>query len=357
MQYQTQVNRGEPPQTTPGQNPYLRWDWEEEMRAFWDAAGLTGRQQPAFAPVLAKYFVDKVLSLPMDMISLVRAWRRDRRTCARLAELGMVPRSMAPTTAEPPVLTSPLQLQQTMERHLQHQKAHPSSASLQTQAQLRGEGHTPCPTFADPCELVGKVRCDIRAMDAVYSETENAVWVACGGADERIYLYDALRGQCLRTFPTGHDGPSSAKRRPARSSVKNAADTTTITLLAFHPDQPRLLAAADVDMQVRVWDTQAGTLLRRWAVHTASITALIFARAGPLKDRLLSASMDHTMRVWSMQEPKTCTLSINANAPFLALALRDNGQVLITAHSRGALRLYKTRTMTLIKHVQISELK
>ncbi len=57
------------------------------------------------------------------------------------------------------------------------------------------------------------------------------------------------------------------------------------------------VATAGVDQIVRLWDARTGQVLRRWLGHRAAVRALQFVDA----TRLVTASDDHTARLWSLE--------------------------------------------------------
>jgi len=71
-----------------------------------------------------------------------------------------------------------------------------------------------------------------------------------------------------------------------------------ISALCFSADSKRLLSGAiELDNEIRLWDLETGSLMRKFKGHTSSILSISF-----LKDDkyFLSVSADETMKLWSI---------------------------------------------------------
>lgn len=66
-------------------------------------------------------------------------------------------------------------------------------------------------------------------------------------------------------------------------------------LLAKFAPQGGIFATAGGDNAVKIWDTETGVLSRTLTGHTSTIRCLTWSLDGSI---LVSASMDHTCRVW-----------------------------------------------------------
>jgi hypothetical protein len=99
--------------------------------------------------------------------------------------------------------------------------------------------------------------------------------------------------------------------------------------LVFHPTEP-LLAAAGEPFVIDVWDTTTKALLRRMRGHQGYISSLAFSPDGK---RLISGSMDHTVRVWDWRLGEELLLLRNKNYAALCARFSPDGLLLATTDS------------------------
>jgi hypothetical protein len=99
--------------------------------------------------------------------------------------------------------------------------------------------------------------------------------------------------------------------------------------LVFHPTEP-LLAAAGAPFVIDVWNTTTKALLRRMRGHQGHIVSLAFSPDGK---RLISGSMDHTVRVWDWRSGEELLLLRNKNYAALCARFSPDGLILATTDS------------------------
>lgn len=193
--------------------------------------------------------------------------------------------------------------------------------------QLRGHEHVvECALFAPvnayPAirELAGLKVCPVCLSSSLYTNFQQppaandtrakspGVYVATGSRDKTIKLWDALSGQCLRTF-VGHDN--------------------WIRALVFHPTGKYLLSASD-DKTIKVWDLVNGRCTKTVEAHSHFVTCMAWGRAvtGGNKEMangdgsagkearrinvLATGSVDQTIKVgrFSTALDKSCKLTL-----------------------------------------------
>jgi WD40 repeat protein len=103
--------------------------------------------------------------------------------------------------------------------------------------------------------------------------------VAVGGSDAGIYLFQATDGKFVRAMAAGH--------------------TSSITALAFHPNNT-LLVSASKDRTVRLWNPANGQLYKALEGHTAWVQGVTFFAQST---RLASVGADQSVRLWDLSEP------------------------------------------------------
>ena len=113
------------------------------------------------------------------------------------------------------------------------------------------------------------------------SDNENWNWIASGGLDHKIRVWDLHgAGQKLQISIGEEEGAIAAK-----GSVYALAATQSI------------LASGGPESIIRVWDTRTGKSIRNFVGHTDNIRHILAARDG---DTFVTASSDRTIKIWSM---------------------------------------------------------
>lgn len=109
-------------------------------------------------------------------------------------------------------------------------------------------------------------------------------WIASGGLDRKICLWDLSgSGQKLSIEVAEDDGATG-----------NSKDKGSVYALdATH----NILASGGPESVVRVWDPKSGKRITKFVGHTDNIRDIMISRDG---ETLMSASSDHTVKIWSM---------------------------------------------------------
>ncbi len=105
-------------------------------------------------------------------------------------------------------------------------------------------------------------------------------WVASGGLDRKISLWDLNGGGRRLEIDVGEEDNTSAK-----GSVYALAAT------------PTLIASGGPESVVRVWDSRTGKRITKFVGHTDNVRDILVAQDG---ETILTASSDQTVKVWSM---------------------------------------------------------
>lgn len=116
-------------------------------------------------------------------------------------------------------------------------------------------------------------------MKRVASPGSNENWVASGGLDRKISLWDLNGGGKKLEIPVGED------ENTAKGSVYALAVT------------PNIIASGGPESIVRVWDSRSGKRITKFVGHTDNVRDILVAEDG---DTILTASSDQTVKVWSM---------------------------------------------------------
>jgi WD40 repeat protein len=104
-------------------------------------------------------------------------------------------------------------------------------------------------------------------------------WLATGGEENTVQIWDVGSGRELRPPLRGHTGEVYA--------------------VAVSPDG-RWVASGGEDSTVKVWDCRnAFRLVRSFRGHTGLVSSLAFS---PDSGRLVSGSRDHKVKVWDVSK-------------------------------------------------------
>jgi WD40 repeat protein len=183
-------------------------------------------------------------------------------------------------------------------------------------------------------------------------------WLAAGSADQDITVWDPATGSRLTTL-TGHLAPVIALAVPEKGDwIASAAHDRTARLwdpltgdcravLTGHTDRLTALAAstflasAGQDCSVRVWNPSTGTCRHVLQGHTNWVAALAIAADGSW---LASGGGDSTVRVW---DPVTgaCRHVLHGHTGIVcALAADSDGRWLASASHDNTVRIWDPTT-------------
>jgi len=112
------------------------------------------------------------------------------------------------------------------------------------------------------------------------------------------------------------------------------------------------VVSASADGTVRLWDVLSGELLQRLTQHTGSVTALALryqspseqGSGGPAVEFVVSASCDHTVRLWNVFTEQSEAELRGHRQAVLALAVLRDGRI-ASACADGSIRLWGPPTM------------
>jgi WD40 repeat protein len=153
-------------------------------------------------------------------------------------------------------------------------------------------------------------------------------WLATGGADNKIRLFDAESGKEVGTL-AGHQGSTFVL--PAKPGLADFGSPTGsggwVTALAFSPDS-KSLASGGWDDMVRIWDPSTGQQIRRLDAHQSNVSAIAFSSDG--KRLATRGGLDGVVRVWDPATGKEIQRWEGFSRRSAALAITpDNQNVVI----------------------------
>ncbi|TDZ25296.1 WD repeat-containing protein 48 [Colletotrichum orbiculare MAFF 240422] len=107
----------------------------------------------------------------------------------------------------------------------------------------------------------------------------SANWVASGGFDRKIYLWDLNGGGQTLEIDTKGD---------------EVAEKGSIYALSVGHN---IMANGGPESVVRLWDPRSGKRVTKFVGHTDNVRGILLNEAG---DKVLTASSDHTIKLWSV---------------------------------------------------------
>jgi WD40 repeat protein len=214
---------------------------------------------------------------------------------------------------------------------------------------------------------------DVRqfTFDAIAPESVPAVattadgrWLATGGSDGQIKLFDLSSGQAARTL-SGHTAAVTSLKFSADGAklfstsldksirawqVADGAPAGQIdapaaqNALAIVGDGSQL-ATGGADKVIRIWAVPqpgapaAAAAVRELAGHTEAVTSLATVPSAPTQ--IVSGSLDKSVRVWNTVDGKMLR-NIFHGGPVAAVAVRPDGTRIASAGLNNIAKLWKT---------------
>ncbi len=142
-------------------------------------------------------------------------------------------------------------------------------------------------------------------------------WLATGGTDGAIHVWDVVHPARRRTFIGG------------------------VRSLAFQPGGHRL-AAASLVRTVRVWDVRTGRLVRELSGFADVVNSVAYSPDG---SRLAAAAADYTLRLWDCATGTLLGVT-ELDTQVKVLCFSPDGRSLFTGNANSS--CYQLRTQRLL---------
>jgi WD40 repeat protein len=143
-------------------------------------------------------------------------------------------------------------------------------------------------------------------------------WIASGGWDRAIRLWDRSTGSLVRTL-LGHTG--------------------FVRGLSFRHDSKQLVSCSE-DKSVRLWDVASGRPLASFHGHAGFVHCVAFSPDGA---QAASGSLDGTIKLWPAAAPDPQVTFRNGSGWVGTLAFHPDGLRVATAHN-GGIRVWDPRS-------------
>ncbi len=192
-------------------------------------------------------------------------------------------------------------------------------------------------------------------------------FLASGGKDSIIKLWDMKTGTAIRTFFGHEDEISSlAFTADSRTLVSGSHDqrirvwdisptdshitltdhTGFIWTCAYSPDG-KYFATGGADKQVCLYESATNKLLAKIPAHDSAVTALTFS---PDSNRLYTTGGDRLMRSWEIPSGKPIKEYRGHTGPIMALAVDKSGKYLLTGAADKTAILWQSESDKPIAH-------
>jgi WD40 repeat protein len=147
--------------------------------------------------------------------------------------------------------------------------------------------------------------------------------IASANDDGHVRVWDASVQRLVRDF-----------------AVTREAGAEKVLSVIFSPNG-QLLASASEDGQIRLWRVSDWTPVRTLAGHTKEVWQVVFSPNGRY---LLSASDDRSVRVWDVGTGRQIGLPVPHEGPVWSLDVSPDGKTLLTGSSDSTAHLWNIAT-------------
>ncbi|MGD8451762.1 MAG: PKD domain-containing protein [Phycisphaerae bacterium] len=152
--------------------------------------------------------------------------------------------------------------------------------------------------------------------------------LASGSDDASAIVYDAATGNIIRVLDTTADANGHA---------------TTITAVAFAPNNSNLLVTASTDTTAKLWRVEQGDVISTFAGgHSAAINAIAFS---PSSEFIMTGGEDSRALYWNiLGTPATVERTFTCGARVTSVAFSPDGLSVLTGSGDGTATLWNLAT-------------
>lgn len=112
---------------------------------------------------------------------------------------------------------------------------------------------------------------------------------------------------------------------------------SSVNAIAFHPNNNNIIAAANQDRTVRIWNVALGQSLAEWVGHSRSVNAIVFNTDG---SRLVSVSNDSTAKMWNVERGQAEYTLVGHRGGLTAVAFAPDSERFVTASDDATAKIW-----------------
>ncbi|WP_284615484.1 WD40 repeat domain-containing protein [Aquabacterium humicola] len=147
----------------------------------------------------------------------------------------------------------------------------------------------------------------------------------------------------------GYDNRVILWDRATRQAVAMGLHDHLVNSVAFSPDGQRLVSASS-DHTARIWSVPAMQLTAVMSGHADDVDTAVFSPDGK---RIATSSHDHTVRTWDAMTGQPLAMMLGHHGDVLALAWDDAGRSLVSSSDDGTVRRWCPDSAVEIERVQL----
>ncbi|MEZ5943912.1 MAG: protein kinase [Planctomycetaceae bacterium] len=193
---------------------------------------------------------------------------------------------------------------------------------------------------AESMELIQKLNARVGAGRQSVSWSPNGLYVAAGGWDERVTVWEASSGNTV--FELHHE-----------SNLPDDGTPNIINCVSWSPDGKRLVSSS-YDGSIAVWDAEAGNLIERYDGELGNIYSVDWS---PVEDDLLALSTSVSGAwLWSVGESPVNQMETERNQSRCVRWSPDGTQIAVCRED-GLITIHDSKTtkilLTLSNHLGV----
>ncbi|PSR97340.1 WD repeat protein-like protein [Coniella lustricola] len=149
----------------------------------------------------------------------------------------------------------------------------------------------------------------------VASPSANATWVATGGLDRKVYVWDLNGGGKTQEIDT------RGEEKPEKGSIYSLSATENV------------LAYGGLESILHLWDTRSGKRITEFRGHTGLVRSILLSASG---DTVITGSSDQTVKIWSVTAGRCMhTLTMHNESVFSLYSEEPDLSVFYSADRSG----------------------